>query len=97
MLPWLGGSVFWSVIPPKGGGFDSRSGPQNSLEINSISKNCLAPGGAVSPQPERFLKMSKHHTQVEGSIPGWGMYGRQPMFLSPSLKSVTKTNPQVRI
>lgn len=49
MLPWPGGSVFWCVVPPKGGGFDSGLGHQNSLEISSISKNWLALGGAVSP------------------------------------------------
>lgn len=72
---------------PKGGGFVSGSGRQNSLEINSIFKNWLAQAGAVSPQPERYLKMSKH-TQVEGSIPGWGMYRRQPINVSLSLSKI---------
>lgn len=82
MLPWPGGSVFWSVIPPKGGGFDSTSGPQNSLEINSISKNCLALRGAVSPQLERFLKMSNIISKLRvRSLVGACTGGNQCFFL----------------
>lgn len=50
---------------------------------------------ALIPESGGFHSV-RIHTQVAGSIPGWGKNGKQPVDVSSSLKSI-KTYPQMSI